>query len=142
MRAHLTLLLALVLGVTAASSAGATTRHHHKRAHAAPAAAHVGHKQKGRISYYHPKLAGKKMANGEAFRPESNAAASKVLPLGTTAKVTNLENGKSETVEVKDRGPATPGRIMDVSPATAKKLDMKQDGTVKAEVTPITEPKP
>lgn len=138
MRVYLSLFLALVLGVTTASSAGAATRHHHKRTHVAQA----GHKQKGRISYYHPKLAGKKMANGERFQPDSNAAASKVLPLGTTAKVTNLENGKSETVEVKDRGPATPGRIMDVSPATAQKLDMKQDGTVKAEVTPIAGPKP
>lgn len=139
MRVYLSLFLALALGLTAASSAGAATRHHHKRAHAT---AQVGHKQKGRISYYHPKLAGKKMANGERFQPDSNAAASKVLPLGTTAKVTNLENGKSETVEVKDRGPATPGRIMDVSPATAQKLDMKQDGTVNAEVTPIAGPKP
>ena len=78
------------------------------------------------------------MANGERFSPSSNAAASKVLPLGTKAKVTNLDNGKSETVEVKDRGPAVPGRVMDVSPSTAEKLGMKKDGTASAEITPMT----
>lgn len=137
MRMHLSLLIAVALSVTLVSGADAA-QHHRNRTHAA----HASHKQKGRISYYTPKLAGRKMANGEAFRPESNAAASKVLPLGTKAKVTNLENGKSETVEIKDRGPTTPGRVMDVSPATAKKLDMKKDGTVPAEITPIAEPKP
>jgi rare lipoprotein A len=136
MRAHLSLLMIAVLGVTAASTAQAA-QHHRRKTHAT---AHGPHKQKGRISYYHPKLAGKKMANGEAFRPGSNAAASKVLPLGTKAKVTNLENGRSETVVVKDRGPATPGRIMDVSPATAQKLDMKKDGTAPAEITPVETP--
>jgi rare lipoprotein A len=134
MRAHLSLMTALVFGMTAAAGAQASEPARHKKAHAP---AHQSHKQKGRISYYHPRLAGKKMANGEAFRPESNAAASKVLPLGSKAKVTNLENGKSETVEIKDRGPAVPGRVLDVSPATADKLDMKKDGTVPAEITPI-----
>jgi rare lipoprotein A len=137
MRTHLSLLAAIALSVTALSGAQASQQTHHQKTHAK---AHAGHKQKGTISYYHPKLAGKKMANGEAFHPESNAAASKELPLGTKAKVTNLENGKSETVEVKDRGPAVPGRVMDVSPATADKLDMKKDGTVPAEITPLTGP--
>jgi rare lipoprotein A len=139
MRAHLALMILIVFGMTAASGANASEPTRHKKAHAA---AHHSHKQKGRISYYHPRLAGKKMANGEAFRPESNAAASKVLPLGSKAKVTNLENGKSETVEIKDRGPAVPGRVLDVSPATADKLDMKKDGTVPAEITPIEGPEP
>jgi rare lipoprotein A len=135
MRVLLSLLLAGALGV--ASAAGAAEPSHAEKA---PAKAHAVHKHKGKISYYHPKLAGKKMANGEAFQPGSNAAASKTLPLGTKAKVTNLENGKSETVEVKDRGPEVPGRIMDVSPATASKLDMKKDGTVQAEITPLSGP--
>lgn len=134
MRAYLSVMTAMVFGMTAVSGAEASEPTHHGKAHAA---AHHSHKQKGRISYYHSRFTGKKMANGEAFRPESNAAASKALPLGTKAKVTNLENGKSDTVEVKDRGPAVPGRVMDVSPATADKLDMKKDGTVPAEITPI-----
>jgi rare lipoprotein A len=135
MRVVLSLLLASVLGM--ASAAGAAEATHAKKAHAK---VHPPRKHKGRISYYHPKLAGKEMANGERFEPDSNAAASKDLPLGTKARVTNLENGKSETVEVKDRGPEVPGRIMDVSPATASKLDMKKDGTVSAEITPLSGP--
>lgn len=135
MRLHLSLLTAIALGLAGTTALAAPAKH--VKAHAA---AHRSHKQKGKISYYHPKLAGKKMANGERFQPNSNAAASKTLPLGTKARVTNLENGKSETVEVKDRGPVTPGRVMDVSPATAEKLDMKKDGAVRAEVTPIGEP--
>jgi len=148
MRMVLTATMALAVGLATASAAEAQTTQpaasHHKAVHKKKAHAPVRHAhtrtQKGKISYYHPKLAGKKMANGERFEPNSNAAASKTLPLGTKAKVTNLENGKSETVEVKDRGPVTPGRVMDVSPATAAKLDMKKDGAVQAEVTPIGEP--
>ena len=133
---HLPLVAALLLSVAALPDASAAQHAHARKGHRA----HALHPHKGRISYYHPSLAGKPMANGEAFRPESNAAASKELPLGTKAKVTNLENGKSETVEVKDRGPAVPGRVMDVSPATANKLDMKQDGVVPAEITPLSVP--
>ena len=48
-------------------------------------------------------------------------------PLGTKAKVTNLETGKSTAVTVADRAP-TQGPILDVSPKAAEKLDMKQDG--------------
>jgi rare lipoprotein A len=133
MRMSWSLVMALVLGTVAGAPADAATAHTRKaRTHG-----HAAHRQKGRISYYHPKLAGKKMANGEVFRPDSNNAASKTLPLGTKAKVTNLENGRSETVEVTDHGPAAPGRLMDVSPATASRLDMKKDGTVPAEITPI-----
>ena len=45
------------------------------------------------------------MADGNRFDPNSNVAASKSLPFGTTAKVTNLKNGKSALVKVQDRGP-------------------------------------
>ncbi|MDB5359053.1 MAG: septal ring lytic transglycosylase RlpA family protein [Rhodospirillales bacterium] len=135
MRTDLSMLTAIVLAMTTVSGAEAAQAKHHKASHATT---HHSRTQKGKISYYHPRLAGKKMANGEAFRPDSNAAASKTLPLGTKAKVTNLQNGKSETVEVKDRGPVVPGRVMDVSPATADKLDMKKEGAVPAEITPIT----
>jgi rare lipoprotein A len=66
---------------------------------------HSGRQQKGRASYYARRFTNRKMADGGHFDPNSNAAASKTLPLGTTAKVTNLANGKSATVTVQDRGP-------------------------------------
>jgi peptidoglycan lytic transglycosylase len=64
-----------------------------------------GRKQQGRVSYYSSYFTHRKMADGQPMSPQSNVAASKTLPLGTTAKVTNLQNGKSATVKVEDRGP-------------------------------------
>src|SRR4029453_11949797 len=83
---------------------------------------HTGQPQVGKASYYAKFFAGRKMANGEAMRPEPNNAASRTLPLGTTARGTNLENGRSAVVESKDRGPYVEGRIVDVSPGTAHAL--------------------
>src|SRR5205823_2461096 len=74
-----------------------------------------GRKQRGHASYYSHRFAGRRMANGARFNPDSNIAASKHLPLGTTARVTNLHNGRSAEVIVQDRGPHAKGRIMDVS---------------------------
>ena len=103
---------------------------------------HSGRKQLGRASYYAHHFTGRKMANGRRFNPNSNAAASKTLPLGTTAKVTNLENGRSAVVTVEDRGPQVGGRIVDVTPKVADELDMKRTGTMPVIVSPIAIPQP
>ena len=66
---------------------------------------HSGRKQKGHVSYYAHRFNNRKMADGKRFDPNAAVAASKTLPLGTTAKVTNLANGRSATVTVEDRGP-------------------------------------
>jgi rare lipoprotein A len=63
-------------------------------------------------------------------------AASRTLPLGSKATVTNRDNGKSVTVTVTDRGPFAKGRIMDVSPLAASRLDMKKSGTAHVNVRP------
>src|SRR5919112_514619 len=47
---------------------------------------HSGRKEKGRASYYADGFSGRKMANGRTMNPQDNVAASKTLPLGTTAK--------------------------------------------------------
>ncbi len=99
-----------------------------------------GKPRKGKASYYGKKFHGKKMADGTPMNPESNVAASKTLPLGTKAEVTNLENGKREVVEIRDRGPYVDGRIIDVSPKTAEKLDIKEQGVAPVEVKPIEVP--
>jgi rare lipoprotein A len=80
------------------------------------------------------------MASGKTMNPHSNVAASKTLPLGTKAKVTNLENGKSDVVDIEDRGPYVKGRIIDVSPKTAEKLDLKKEGAAPVQVKPIEVP--
>ncbi len=74
------------------------------------------------------------------MNPNTDIAASKQLPLGSVAKVTNLANGKSATVKVEDRGPYVAGRIVDVAPNVAQKLGMNEKGVVPVVVAPITVP--
>ena len=103
---------------------------------------HSGRGQKGHASYYAAKFAHRKMAGGNHMNPQANVAASKSLPLGTTAKVINLQNGKSVTVRVEDRGPFVAGRLMDVTFKVAQELEMSKNGVVPVEVKPIVVPKP
>lgn len=101
----------------------------------------TGHKKVGNASVYANKFAGKKMADGTPMQIQGNNAASKTLPLGTTAKVTNLETGKSAVVTIRDRGPYVKGRIIDLSPATAEKIGLDHDeGVAKVAVAPLSVP--
>lgn len=100
-------------------------------------------KRVGRASFYAQQFFGKTMADGKPMDPQGANAASKTLPLGTTAKVKNVETGKSAVVVISDRGPYVPGRIVDLSPATARRLGIsKRQGVAKVEVTPIVVPLP
>jgi rare lipoprotein A len=102
-----------------------------------------GHKRVGKASFYAQKFAGRKMADGSRMKQQGNNAASKTLPLGTTAKVTNLETGQSAVVNIQDRGPHIKGRIVDLSPATAQKIGIeRKEGMAKVEVAPIAVPLP
>lgn len=103
---------------------------------------HSGEPRHGKASYYADMFAGRKMADGTPMDPNSNIAASRTLPIGTIAEVKNLENGKTEVVEIRDRGPYIDGRIVDLTPKTAKKLDMDEKGVVPVVVTPIEVPQP
>lgn len=100
-------------------------------------------KRMGKASFYASKFAGRKMANGNRMDPHGNNAASKTLPLGTTARVTNLETGQTAVVIIQDRGPYVPGRIVDLSPATAKQIGITQrKGVALVVVAPIAVPQP
>jgi len=103
---------------------------------------HSGRNQKGHVSYYSHRFAHRKMANGARMNPHANVAASKTLPLGTTATVTNLENGKSVEVKIEDRGPYVGGRVLDVSPKVANDLGIKHEGVAPVVVKPIAVPQP
>jgi len=95
----------------------------------------------GVASFYAKRFAGKKMADGTRMDPQGDNAASRTLPLGTRARVTNLETGQSAVVTIRDRGPYVKGRIVDLSPATAREVGITpQDGLAKVEVTPIDVP--
>ena len=100
-----------------------------------------GRKRIGTASVYAHRFAGRKMADGTRMDPRADNAASKTLPLGTEARVTNLENWRSATVTIQDRGPYVKGRIVDLSPATADQIGITpKEGVAKVEVAPIVVP--
>jgi rare lipoprotein A len=108
-----------------------------------PAVDRSGAKRFGKASFYANFFAGRKMADGKIMDPRANNAASRTLPLGTTAKVLNLETGKSAIVTIQDRGPYVDGRIVDLSPATALEIGItKRQGIAKVAVIPIAVPMP
>jgi rare lipoprotein A len=83
------------------------------------------------------------MANGRRFNPHGNVAASKSLPLGTIATVTNLETGLSTQVRVEDRGPFIAGRVVDLSPQAALDIGITEaKGIARVEVSPVFVPQP
>src|SRR5215211_7269643 len=86
--------------------------------------------QMGKASYYADFFNGRKTASGEKFHNSQYTAAHRTLPFGTLVTVTNLQNGKKVKVRINDRGPYAGGRIIDLSRAAAKKLDMVQEGVV------------
>lgn len=92
----------------------------------------------GKASYYPDQLNGHKTASGEQFNQADHTAASNKLPLGTTAKVTNLRTGKSTDVTVTDRGPALGTRKIDLTKKAANEIGLtKKQGIapVKIKVT-------
>ncbi|WP_338663583.1 septal ring lytic transglycosylase RlpA family protein [Pararoseomonas sp. SCSIO 73927] len=106
--------------------------------HTSPPAASAGaaHTQHGHASVYARSLAGRRMADGTRFDPGASVVASRTLPLGSHARVTNLRNGRSTIVQVRDRGPNRGRRILDLSPAVASLLGMA-GGVAPVAVTPI-----
>ena len=98
-------------------------------------------KQVGKASYYANKFAGRKMADGTPMRLDSNNAAHRTWPFGTTARVTNLDTGESATVVIRDRGPHVRGRIIDLSPSTAREIGITpKHGVGRVEVEAMTMP--
>jgi rare lipoprotein A len=84
--------------------------------------------QKGVASWYGREFHGRKTASGEKFNMNELTAAHKSLPLGSVILVKNLDNGKIVKVRVNDRGPYKGKRILDLSYAAAKRLDMLGEG--------------
>ena len=88
----------------------------------------------GMASWYSYPTGTRHTADGEWFDAGKLTAAHKTLPLPSFVQVTNLENGRSITVRVNDRGPFVSGRIIDLSRAAADKLGFVRQGAVKVRV--------
>ncbi len=84
--------------------------------------------QVGEASFYGKGHQGKETASGEPFDQRELTAAHHALPLGTEAKVTNLETGESVDVRINDRGPYVKGRDIDLSKEAAEEIGMKKEG--------------
>lgn len=97
---------------------------------AAPKRADVRAKPDGLASYYANRYHGRLTANGERFDVRKMTAAHRTLAFGTRVRVTNASNGRSVVVRVNDRGPFVAGRVIDLSPAAARQLDMLRAGLV------------
>ena len=76
-------------------------------------------------------------ANGEVYDKDGISAAHKTLPLNSIVKVTNLDNGKTLTMKINDRGPYIKGRILDCSYGAAQKLDFVENGTANVKIKVI-----
>jgi rare lipoprotein A len=96
----------------------------------------------GKASIYSKNLAGRPTATGRPLDTSADVVASNSLPLGSKAKVTNLETGKSAVVTVEDRGRLPKGRV-DVTPATAQKIGLSQkQGVAPVAVQPVAASQP
>ncbi len=85
--------------------------------------------EEGRASYYAAHFEGRRTASGETYDPERMTAAHKTLPFGTWVRVTRA-GGPSVDVRINDRCGCGSGRIVDLSRAAARRLDMIRAGTV------------
>jgi len=93
--------------------------------------------KQGIASWYGSEFHGKKTASGEIYDMYAMTAAHNTLPISSYARVTNLENQRSVIVRINDRGPFHGNRVMDLSYAAAKKLDIHQTGTGAVEIKAI-----
>ena len=96
--------------------------------------------EKGYASWYGGKFQGRTAASGEIFDTNLLTAAHKTLPFGTIVRVTNLENNLSVEVKINDRGPFVEGRIIDLSHAAAKIIEMLGMGVAPVSVEVVSDP--
>lgn len=84
--------------------------------------------QEGVAAYYSNVFQGRRTASGDRYDKNALTAAHNSYAFGTQLRVTNLANGKSVVVRVNDRGPSTPGRIIDLSRRAADELGYLREG--------------
>jgi rare lipoprotein A len=96
----------------------------------------------GLASWYGPPYHNRRGSNGEIFDMNALTAAHRTLPLNSVARVTNLQTGHATTVRITDRGPFIEGRILDLSLAAAKQVDVWRAGTARIKLEVLDAPAP
>jgi rare lipoprotein A len=96
----------------------------------------------GVASWYGPGFHGKTTANGETYDQSAMTAAHRTLPFNTVVRVTNVENGKSVTVRINDRGPYVNNRVIDLSYAAAREIGMIDAGLARVRLQLVSSEAP
>ncbi|HEX9201725.1 MAG TPA: septal ring lytic transglycosylase RlpA family protein [Acidobacteriaceae bacterium] len=94
----------------------------------------------GLASWYGPPYHNRKGADGTIYDQNAMTAAHRTLPMGSIVRVTNLSNNESVVVRITDRGPFIDGRILDLSLAAAKAVDIYRPGTARVRVEAFAPP--
>ena len=97
-----------------------------------------GYVETGYASWYGDPYHGRRAANGEVYDKNKLTAAHLTMPFETWVKVTNLENSRSVTVRITDRGPFVKGRIIDLSQEAARQIRMIGPGTALVRVAVLS----
>ena len=98
--------------------------------------------QYGLASWYGQERHGRRTASGEIFDSNQLVAAHRTAPFGMYALVTNLSNGRTVQVRINDRGPAMAERVVDLSYAAARQLDMVHVGITRVKIEFLAMPRP
>lgn len=93
----------------------------------------------GLATWYGAEASGNRTALGEVFDPNALTAAHPTLPIPSYVRVTNLSNGRQIVVRVNDRGPYTPGRIIDLSQAAGNRLNISNNTRVRVDFIKVAE---
>ena len=101
----------------------------------------TGSTESGIASWYGHPYHGRRAANGETYDMEKLTAAHRTMPFDTWVRVTNLSNERTVDVRIQDRGPFVHGRIIDLSRAAAREIELIGPGTAKVRLTVIRPPK-
>ena len=96
--------------------------------------AEPSYQAQGKASYYAARHHGRRTASGERLDNQALTAAHRDLPFGSRVRVTNLGNQRSVVVRINDRGPHTRGRLIDLSQAAARQLDMLRAGVAQVQI--------
>jgi rare lipoprotein A len=94
----------------------------------------------GLASWYGPPYHNRVGSNGEVYNMHAMTAAHRTYPLGSIVRVTNVKTGHVALVRITDRGPFIPGRILDLSLAAARKIDVYQPGVAEVKVELMQSP--
>jgi rare lipoprotein A len=133
MRSFLVLMAAIVI-------AGCGHKKHARVTPPPPTVVKPGQTETGIASWYGHPYHGRPAANGEIYDMEKMTAAHRTLPFNTWVRVYDLDNNKTTEVRIIDRGPFIDGRIIDLSHAAAREIEMIGPGVARVRIEVIRTP--